>query len=161
MVGMAFDHSEMPVPPQQEFEAIWDTGATGTVISKNVVEKCGLIPHSITTVYTASGIDEANVYMISILLPNRVGFPLVQVTEGKLEGTDLLIGMDLIASGDFAVTNVGGKTTLSYRIPSIKRIDYVEEAKRIREAKEGKVGRNELCPCGSGKKFKKCHGQSA
>jgi preprotein translocase subunit SecA len=21
-----------------------------------------------------------------------------------------------------------------------------------------KVGRNDLCPCGSGKKFKKCHG---
>jgi preprotein translocase subunit SecA len=21
-----------------------------------------------------------------------------------------------------------------------------------------KVGRNEICPCGSGKKFKKCHG---
>jgi preprotein translocase subunit SecA len=25
----------------------------------------------------------------------------------------------------------------------------------------GKVGRNELCPCGSGKKFKHCHGKSA
>jgi uncharacterized protein len=23
---------------------------------------------------------------------------------------------------------------------------------------EAKPGRNELCPCGSGKKFKKCHG---
>jgi preprotein translocase subunit SecA len=23
-----------------------------------------------------------------------------------------------------------------------------------------KVGRNDLCPCGSGKKFKKCHGAS-
>jgi preprotein translocase subunit SecA len=23
----------------------------------------------------------------------------------------------------------------------------------------GKVGRNELCPCGSGKKYKHCHGQ--
>ena len=23
----------------------------------------------------------------------------------------------------------------------------------------GKVGRNELCPCGSGKKFKQCHGR--
>ena len=23
----------------------------------------------------------------------------------------------------------------------------------------GKVGRNETCPCGSGKKFKHCHGQ--
>jgi len=24
-----------------------------------------------------------------------------------------------------------------------------------------KVGRNQLCPCGSGKKFKKCHGINA
>ena len=24
-----------------------------------------------------------------------------------------------------------------------------------------KVGRNDLCPCGSGKKFKKCHGAEA
>ncbi len=24
-----------------------------------------------------------------------------------------------------------------------------------------KVGRNEPCPCGSGKKFKKCHGEAA
>jgi hypothetical protein len=23
---------------------------------------------------------------------------------------------------------------------------------------EAKVGRNDLCPCGSGKKYKKCHG---
>ncbi len=27
------------------------------------------------------------------------------------------------------------------------------------ETKTNKVGRNELCPCGSGKKFKKCHGK--
>jgi preprotein translocase subunit SecA len=25
----------------------------------------------------------------------------------------------------------------------------------------GKIGRNEPCPCGSGKKFKHCHGQLA
>ena len=25
-------------------------------------------------------------------------------------------------------------------------------------AKPGKVGRNDPCPCGSGKKYKKCHG---
>jgi preprotein translocase subunit SecA len=24
----------------------------------------------------------------------------------------------------------------------------------------GKVGRNEACPCGSGKKFKHCHGRA-
>jgi uncharacterized protein YecA (UPF0149 family) len=26
-----------------------------------------------------------------------------------------------------------------------------------RQLKRGRVGRNELCPCGSGKKFKHCH----
>ena len=25
----------------------------------------------------------------------------------------------------------------------------------------GKIGRNELCPCGSGKKYKHCHGKLA
>ena len=30
--------------------------------------------------------------------------------------------------------------------------------RRFKAASEGrKVGRNEVCPCGSGKKFKKCH----
>ena len=29
------------------------------------------------------------------------------------------------------------------------------------EARRAKVGRNDPCPCGSGKKFKKCHGQFA
>ncbi|MGE3844821.1 MAG: SEC-C metal-binding domain-containing protein, partial [Vicinamibacterales bacterium] len=28
----------------------------------------------------------------------------------------------------------------------------------VRHYGKGKVGRNELCPCGSTKKFKKCHG---
>ena len=26
------------------------------------------------------------------------------------------------------------------------------------KAAEGKIGRNDPCPCGSGKKYKKCHG---
>ena len=33
------------------------------------------------------------------------------------------------------------------------------ERRRFDEATGGrKVGRNERCPCGSGKKYKKCHG---
>jgi preprotein translocase subunit SecA len=34
-----------------------------------------------------------------------------------------------------------------------------EPAKPVKA--EAKVGRNELCPCGSGKKYKKCHGADA
>jgi uncharacterized protein len=32
--------------------------------------------------------------------------------------------------------------------------DVVKQVKR----EEPKVGRNDPCPCGSGKKYKKCHG---
>jgi preprotein translocase subunit SecA len=35
-----------------------------------------------------------------------------------------------------------------------------EENKTPVRRKEAKVGRNEPCPCGSGKKYKKCHGQT-
>jgi uncharacterized protein YecA (UPF0149 family) len=36
-------------------------------------------------------------------------------------------------------------------------------AERIEQVKreEPKVGRNDPCPCGSGKKYKKCHGANA
>jgi preprotein translocase subunit SecA len=35
------------------------------------------------------------------------------------------------------------------------------EATRVKEPirREPKVGRNEPCPCGSGRKFKHCHGR--
>ena len=33
-----------------------------------------------------------------------------------------------------------------------------DNKKKIEEKTEKKVGRNEKCPCGSGKKFKHCHG---
>jgi preprotein translocase subunit SecA len=36
-----------------------------------------------------------------------------------------------------------------------KKPEKVETFKRSEE----KVGRNDLCPCGSGKKFKHCHGK--
>jgi preprotein translocase subunit SecA len=34
----------------------------------------------------------------------------------------------------------------------------VAATKALAKATVPKVGRNELCPCGSGKKYKKCHG---
>ena len=33
-----------------------------------------------------------------------------------------------------------------------------DNKKKIEEKTKKKVGRNEKCPCGSGKKFKHCHG---
>jgi uncharacterized protein YecA (UPF0149 family) len=62
--------------------------------------------------------------------------------------------MDIIGMGDFAVTNKDRKTTFSYRWPSGERIDFVKHAPTV--VTTGVPGRNSLCPCGSGKKFKRC-----
>ncbi|MBH42870.1 MAG: hypothetical protein CL787_05050 [Chloroflexi bacterium] len=32
------------------------------------------------------------------------------------------------------------------------------EEKKLIDRQNGKIGRNEKCPCGSGKKYKRCHG---
>ncbi|MFN7966805.1 MAG: preprotein translocase subunit SecA [Acidobacteriota bacterium] len=36
--------------------------------------------------------------------------------------------------------------------------EEAKQAQTVRMAAASKVGRNDLCPCGSGKKYKKCHG---
>lgn len=42
-------------PKVEKFKALWDTGATGSVITKNVVDKLGLIPTGFGKVYHANG----------------------------------------------------------------------------------------------------------
>ncbi len=144
----------------KNFFAIWDTGATNTVITARIAKDCGLRPISMTKVYHPGGETEnANVYLVNIRLPNKVEVYNLRVTEGILRGqADVLVGMDIIGSGDFAVTNHNGKTVFSFRIPSIERIDFVKQLskknKPIRVPLE--VARNAPCPCGSGKKYKNC-----
>jgi len=168
-VSKAFDLSLAlkPLSPEnlgaKKFVAIWDTGATGTVINQKVINECGLKPIGIAEVSTANKKRLSSVYLISIFLPNRVSFPQLRVTEGTISEADVLIGMDIMTRGDFAVTNSDGRTTFSYRRPSAERIDFVEESRKARGPLHPralrKVGRNDPCPCGSGKKYKNCCGR--
>ena len=154
-------------PPKEadrkKFLAIWDTGATNSVITQKVVQECGLSPIAIVNVHTASGEALSNVYLVSIRLPNKVTIPQIRVTEGTIGGdAQVIICMDIINRGDFAVTNKDGKTNFSFRIPSIECIDFVKEQSAVIQSGNQplyRVGRNDPCPCGSGKKYKKCHGQ--
>ncbi len=159
----AFDPLSGGVHPKVEkFTGLWDTGATGTVISQECARKLNLKPIGKSKVFHANGESIVNVYAINLFLPNQVGFQFIKVTEGVLNGTDLLIGMDIISRGDFSVTNFAGKTTFSFRVPSTQRIDFVEESIPKPKANFGKkIGRNELCHCGSSKKFKHCHGRTS
>lgn len=110
------------------FAAIWDTGASASAISQKVVDACGLAPTGMTMVQTAAGLEPAETYLINVALPNGVGFAILQVTKAKLgDDNDVLIGMDIISQGDFTVTNKGGNTIFSFRVPSSAHIDFVNE----------------------------------
>ena len=137
-------------PETKSFSAIWDTGATNTVITQDVVDKCGIKATGMAEVSGVNGLHFTETYLVNIQLPNNTGFSSIKVTKGRFEGGQILIGMDIISRGDFAVTHSGGKTMFSFQYPSVARIDFRDMKKEL--------GPNERCHCGSGKKFKKCHG---
>ncbi len=94
----------IPIYPSK---AIWDTGATGSVITKKAAQALKLFPISRMQIHGVNGTSIQNVYLVSITLPNNVTISPVRVTEcDSLNGPfDVLIGMDIIGDGDFAVTN--------------------------------------------------------
>ena len=106
--------------------ALWDTGATHSAITPQLAKKIGLPVIDVTRVSTANGTKRSPVYKIDLILPNQVLAPAVRVTEASVEGSDMLIGMDIINKGDFAVSNFQGKTWFTFRIPSMEDMDFLK-----------------------------------
>ena len=111
----------------KEYVGVWDTGATNSVITQKVANDLDLKPIGIKEVHTASGSELQNQYMVNIILPNGVGIRNVFVTEGRLNQIDILIGMDVITMGDFAISNEAEKTTMTFCMPSCHNFDFVKE----------------------------------
>lgn len=146
---------------------IWDTGATKSCISKSLADELELKPINRAIVQGVHDSKEVNVFFANFTLLNEQISLNITPTEcdelskdGKIR---VLIGMDIINMGDFCITNLGGQTVMSFRVPSLERVDYVEiinQEKRIHNihmlwAAHG----NNKCPCGSGKLYKNCHGK--
>lgn len=120
-------------PNFYDCEGLWDTGATGSVITQKVVDELRLSPHSQTITHGVHGPNQTPVYLVTILLPDNVGLADMEVTLGELGGFDMLLGMDVIRHGDFVITNAGGKTVWSFRVPPVEPINFVEEIKEMEE----------------------------
>ena len=142
--------------------AIWDTGATNSVITKALASKLGLNIVGYVDVNGVHGSKVTNQYFCKISLNEDVEFsiPVTECEELSSDGSlEVLLGMDIITKGDFAITQKDGKTTMSYAYPSVHNIDFVHELNLINNRKSTpRVGRNQLCPCGSQKKYKRCCG---
>lgn len=149
--------------------AIWDTGATNSVITKSAARALGLVPLSMTTVVGVHGSKIVNVYLVKITLNNENITITTEVTEceelSSTHDTAMLIGMNIINKGDFHISNFGGKTVMTFRVPSLETTDFVKEIDlhnkylKIHQANQ-QHGNADKCGCGSGKQYKNCHGKS-
>ena len=141
-----------------EADAIWDTGASSSLIRPEIADKLNLKPVSKTMMATPSDKNvPSNVYLVHFYLPNNAKIINVKSLEGTPNSCDVLIGMDIISLGDFAVTNLNKRTMFSFRIPSMVEIDFVKQSYLDPVRNEiPKTGRNDPCPCKSGKKYKQC-----
>lgn len=165
-VAKAFDpQTEIPGNvPHIQINALWDTGATKSVITSTTVSQLGLIPIGITKVNHAGGCSDSNTYLINIVLPPNVGFAGIMVSECPEigGGFGVIIGMDIISQGDLSISNLQAKTCMTFRTPSFKVYDFVKEYNKI---KYQGIQPYMPCPCGNvdhnGKrlKFSQCHGK--
>lgn len=120
--------------------AIWDTGATASAITALFAKKLGLIQTGVKDVSGLGGTIEKKTYLIDIELPNgskHTDLPITEIDNSQdkdgnpIDNFGILIGMDIISTGDFIITNYENKTTMCFRCPSIKKVDYVDEWKRM------------------------------
>lgn len=109
---------------------IWDTGATRSVVTATTANALGLISVGQRKVRGVHGIKNVNVYLATIHLSDTD----IEITEQVTECDELsndgsvgaLIGMNIISTGDFAISNYRGRTNFTFRSPSIKSVDYTK-----------------------------------
>jgi hypothetical protein len=92
----------------------------------------------------------ASEYLINLVLPNQVGLAgisAVSADSDEVVGNwDILIGMNVITRGDFAITHRDGKTTFSFRVPPSGHIDFTNDypySMGSLDASVDDVGRND------------------
>ncbi len=84
IVFPAFDPADLTNPPPVGHMTVglWDTGATTSLITPQVVEQLNLSPVGVTNLSYVGGSGTSKTYMVNLGLPNRVVVGGVLVAEG-------------------------------------------------------------------------------
>lgn len=109
----------------ESFRAVWDTGAMRTAISFSVLKDIRLVRIGSVVVNGVHSRTISPVVIANIRLSNNILFDKLGIIVCDLPARiDVLLGMDIITRGDFAVSNTCNETFLSYRKPSQRKIDF-------------------------------------
>lgn len=99
--------------------AIWDTGATGSMISADVAQRLNLRPLGETRILGVHGAQKAKVYKVDLVFKQAdVILPGIRVSEADAGGGfDLLVGMDIIGRGMFGIYGNGESLSVVFGLP--------------------------------------------
>ncbi len=101
--------------------------------------------------------DQVNKDIVSFLCHAQI--PMEQTNAGRIrEGREQKTDMSKMRQRKEEFANAGGPEHIS------AENDYIDPSEPIKQEPirvEKAPGRNDLCPCGSGKKYKHCHGKDA
>lgn len=122
-----FSSGEMPQKVYTSQNAMWDTGATNTLISPKIIKALDLKPFGKSGISSANGIIETNTYLIHVGIATGSVITNILALEDDNEDYEVVIGMDIISQGDFAFSNKDGHSTFSFRIPSTEEIILKDE----------------------------------
>ncbi len=100
--------------------------------------------------------DQVNKDIVSFLC--HAGIPMEQTNAGKIkEGREQKTDMSRMRENKAEIDAAGQDYAANER-------DYYDPSAPVKQEPvrvEPKIGRNDPCPCGSGKKYKNCHGREA
>lgn len=107
-----------PTPPEKG-NAIWDTGATSSMISAAIARKLQLVPVGTVQIAGVHGVQNAKCYLIDIVFQNGFTVPDIKVSEGSnFGGFDLLVGMDIIGRGVMVIDGMDEKLQVNFQFPA-------------------------------------------
>lgn len=135
---------------------VWDTGSEGCLISPVLAESLKLVLISYKKVIGVTSEEITPEYLVNIFLPNGDSFEGISTLVGtNLLENEFIIGMSIINKGDFAITNVNNKTTMSFRVPSIQRINFESDFEKAKLEEEKINGNQKKATRGNQKKRKR------
>lgn len=104
---------------EEKGNAIWDTGATSSMISASMARKLQLNPIGTIQIAGVHGVANAKVYNIDIIFQNGFTIKNIKVSEASnFGGFDLLVGMDIIKRGVFLIDGIDGELKVLFQFPA-------------------------------------------